>query len=165
MDEKDNESLKKYGLTFDKLSDEQRQALLESWGYKSRSDAYDTMAGYATKIGKGTTTPGKYGVFVGDPMGAFASGAMGSYAMGSKLADALRTTDTFKNLGKPAVGTQQMPNVPAPDTSLAQTYAANPPANPMQNAQPIPDAQGLVTLPNGRKVSMEEYQYQMSMQR
>ncbi len=167
MDEKDNESLKKYGLTFGELTDEQKQALLESWGYKSRSDAYDTMAAVGSKMGKGTTTPGKYGVFVGDPLGAFAGGAMQTYGMGSKLADALRTSDTFKNLGKPSVGNQQQPNIPSPDTSIgdAQTFPATPPSNPMSGATPIPDAQGLVTLPNGQKVSMQEYKYQMGMSR
>jgi hypothetical protein len=132
----------------------------ETYPFSDEQKVYENMQALGSKMGKGTTTPGKYGVFVGDPLGAFAGGAMQTYGGMSALQNALRAKETFGDyaaskakpdtsigdtagydmqagvdtgLGAMAARNNQRFSQPQQST---QTYAAKPPVNPMQNATP-----------------------------
>jgi len=110
----------------EKLTPEQAQMLAKQWGYSGVSDAYTGMRDAVKGAGKGTYTPGKYGVYVGNPMGAFAEGFGNSYSSGMQLAEALRARDELGGLGGTGAGNATSPSVSSMND--ATTYAAKPPA-------------------------------------
>jgi hypothetical protein len=72
----------------------------ETYPFSDEQKVYENMQALGSKMGKGTQTGGKYGVFVGDPLGAFTGGAMQTYGGMSALQNALRAKETFGEVTK-----------------------------------------------------------------
>jgi hypothetical protein len=82
------------------LSEEQIADLLGTWAAKDIADASDSLTAVGMKEGEGITTPGKYGVYVANPMGAFGAGLKRGYGTTNKMVEALRNRDIMKGLAK-----------------------------------------------------------------
>ena len=104
----------------------------ETYPFSDEQKVYENMQALGSKMGKGTQTGGKYGVFVGDPLGAFAGGAMQTYGSLSALQNALRAKEIFGEYGASKAGKKDSSTVdPAYDmqagidTGLSEMAARN----------------------------------------
>jgi hypothetical protein len=121
MADKTAEGNKYIELVNSGVSPDTARKLAEQWAFSDVQKAYERIGDTAASQGKGITTPGKYGVYVANPLGAFASGFGSSYAAGSGLANAIKTRkelgDVMANENKPSGAAEHNPYARPPMSS------------------------------------------------